>query len=228
MEDLFGKYINELTHTPLYAYNGKLYTKDTLPEGAWEAASEFDGINVFVTPVGLCTPNALIKYINDKGYETGVSLYELYGKRYSGVDTLGTAYFKEFMETLFYTYYSGTIDKTAQEEYLATLSPIMRLSVTLGKQGDGGSYVPTSSYDYVYEFYRYSDGCVMVRVYRQQRTTGATIEEVSDFYITLASYKKLVSAYCGLLDAKKIDNDLPYATEDGANMIFDIPRSDDE
>ena len=224
MKDLYGKYINELSHTVLFAYEGKIYTESTLPEGAWDTASEFDGINVFVTPVGECTPNKLLKFMSDKGYTLGVSLYELYGGGYVGVDNVGTSYFKEFTETLFYTYYTGTIDKELQSDIIDGSSPIMRLTVTLGKHGEnsGSSYVPTSSFDYVYEFYRYSDGCVMVRVFRQNRTTGAVIEEVSDFYITTFAFKKMVFAYLGLLNVEEVNNDLPFATESGADAYLPI------
>ena len=225
MSDLYGTYVNELTHKPLYAYNGKLYTKAGLPEGALSQATEYDGIDVFVTPSGNTTANKLVNMMAEKGYTKGLSLYELYGKKTAKLDTLGTANFKEFIEVLFYTFYSGSIPKTStdgspsQDDVLANYSPVMRFKVTLGEtspdetDANSGIQVPMYAYDYVYEFYKYSDNEVLVRVYRQNRESG-TIRagEVADFYISNHAFKKLASSYLALLNGETVDNDLPFGS----------------
>jgi len=208
MTDIYGSYDIELTHSKLYAYAGKLYTKDKLPEEAKDLASSYNAIDAFVTPSGECSDTALLKFIQEKGY-TGVSLYEFYDKKLVELDSLGTSNFRELMELIFYTYYAGVLTDAEKAEIGA--SPLlMKMKVTLGKHPDGvttGIYEPTSSFDYSYEFYRISDRKIAVRVYRESRIDGSVSQDVNDFYISTFAFKKIVNAYVSMLNGMNIDNE---------------------
>ena len=197
MEDLYGTYSNELQHTELYAYNGRLYTKSQLTEEELSSATKYDGINVTVTPSGECSDTKFSDFLREKGY-TYSSLYEFYDKKTHDLDSLGTANFKEFAEILFYTRYESFYKEGESKE-----GPLlMKMKVRL--------YEGYSVYDYVYEFYRTSDRRVMVKLYREDRIDGTKIQEVSDFYISTFAFKKAVNAYMGILNGDNIDGEIPY------------------
>lgn len=208
MTDIYGSYDIELTHSKLYAYGGKLYTQDKLPEEAKDLASSYNAIDAFVTPSGECSDTALLKFIQEKGY-TGVSLYEFYGKKLVELDSLGTSNFRELMELIFYTYYAGVLTD-AEKAQIDTSPLLMKMKVTLGKHPEGvtsGTYEPTSSFDYSYEFYRVSDRKIAVRVYRESRIDGSVSQDVNDFYISTFAFKKIVNAYVSMLNGINIDNE---------------------
>ena len=207
MDDVKGTYSNKLQHNWVYAYDGGLYDKSKLTDEQLAASVKYDAIDVIVTPSGDYTQTELSKYIKDKGY-TFVSLRELYGpKKTIGMDSAGTANFKEFIQTLYFTHYEGYVDEQTQKDALENGELLMRMSVTL-EEGTAGA----SAYDYVYEFYRVSSRRVVVRLYRQNRIDGtqAPNEDVSDFYISIFSFKKLVNKYFGILNADNIDNEIAY------------------
>ena len=197
MEDLYGSYSNELNHTELYAYNGKLWTKSQLTDEELSVATKYDGINVVVTPSGDCTETEFSRFLEQKGY-TYSSLYEFYDKKNVELDTLGTSNFKEFAEILFYTTYAGHY--VEGESKAGPL--VMRMKVRL--------YEGYSVYDYVYEFYRTSDRRFMVKLYKENRVDGERIQEVSDFYISGFAFKKVVNAYMGILNKDNIEGEIPY------------------
>ena len=97
----------------------------------------------------------------------------------------------------------------------------MKMTVTLGEaygedetshadKFKAGIYKATSSYDYAYEFYRASDRRIMVRIFREDRTTGTALESVSDFYISTYAFKKIVNCYMQILSAETVDNEMSY------------------
>ena len=197
MEDLYGSYSNELLHSELYAYNGRLWTKSQLTEEELSKATKYDGINVTVTPSGDCTETEFSKFLEKMGYSYS-SLYEFYDKKTIELDTLGTSNFKEFAEILFYTTYAGHY---AEGESKA--GPlVMRMKVRL--------YDGYDAHDYVYEFYRTSDRRFMVKLYKENRIDGTRIQEVSDFYVSGFAFKKLVNAYMGILNKDNIEVEIPY------------------
>ena len=59
-------------------------------------------------------------------------------------------------------------------------------------------------------FYRVSDRRVVVHLYKQISGNDTKIAEVSDFYVSIFSFKKLVNLYFGLLNTDNINNELPY------------------
>jgi hypothetical protein len=67
----------------------------------------------------------------------------------------------------------------------------------------------SSAYPYVYEFYRIDDRRVMVSVYRLG-TDGVHINEVSDFFISIFAFKKMVRNFVNLLNGAEINVDSGY------------------
>lgn len=212
MDDLKGIYDIKLNHKEIYiGTDGKTYTSlDKLPENTKLQAS-FDYITTVVTPDGECTPNKLLEYIEKMGYEK-VSLSEFYNEeigggtaQYTRYDTLGTTNFKRFLETLYFTTYSGVVEAGEQAEIIENAPMVMRLSFKLS----------SSAWRYVYEFYRYDDRRVLVRLYQAtydeqtheyvQKTTP-----VSDFYVSTFAFKKLADKYTQLMNAEIIEKEEAY------------------
>lgn len=207
MDDVKGTYSNKLQHNQLYAYGGKLYEKSQLTSEQLSLAVKYDAIDVIVTPSGDCIDTKLSQYLEEKNYSF-VSLRELYGsKNFVEMDSRGTANFKKFIQTLYFTHYEGAIDEEAQKDALTNGRLLMRMSITMA-EGSGGE----SAYDYVYEFYRVSDRRVVVRLFRQNRidVTEPVKTEVSDFYVSTFSFKKLVNKYFAMMNAQTVDNNVPY------------------
>ncbi len=207
MDDVKGTYNNKLQHNQLYAYGGRLYEKSQLTADQLSLAVKYDAIDVIVTPSGDCIDTKLSQYLEEKNYSF-VSLRELYGsKNFLEMDSLGTANFKKFIQTLYFTHYEGSIDAEAQKDALTKGKLLMRMSITMA-EGSGGE----SAYDYVYEFYRVSDRRVVVRLFKQNRidVNESVKTEVSDFYVSTFSFKKLVNKYFGMMNAETVDNNVPY------------------
>ena len=206
-DDIKGIYDMTLDHRTIYiGTDNKGYLKPPTDV----SYSEFDEITVVVTPEGECTPNALTNYIAEKGYSF-VSLTELYnqlvggGKQtFAGYDSLGTSNFKEFIETLYFTTYAGVVEPNKQIEVVEATDVLMRMSFKLSSSG-----MP-----YVYEFYRYDDRCVMVRIYQESynAATGEykTTTPVSDFYISTFAFKKLVNHFIDVMNTVDIDKENAY------------------
>ena len=202
MEDRKGSYSFDLNHRTLYyTSDGKGYF--TEPESY---SSTFDFITVNVTPSGECTPNKFIEYTTakQKSAETLTNLYkDLVGGGkdvYISTDTYGTAYFKEVIEMLYNTRYTGVLTEEEQAAALSGAPMVMRFSVKLD----------SSAYKYVYEFYRVSDRRVMVSIYQADSEGNKMGTPVSDFYLSTYAFKKIVSGFWGLLNAEEIDTDAGY------------------
>jgi hypothetical protein len=75
--------------------------------------------------------------------------------------------------------------------------------------------IESSAYRYVYEFYRYSEGKVMVRLYQADydaatNTFSKIASDVSDFYISNFAFRKIVGNFENLLNVKMIDKEAGY------------------
>ncbi len=228
MEDIYGSYSNELTHQALYAYGGKIVEKSDLTEEQLQYASAYDGIFLYVSPTGECSDSKFLKYYDSllttlkiDGVDYGGALFPFYDSKYIELDTLATSNFKEMLETIFYTQYVDNLTEEEQTAALADGKLLMKMTVTLGEaygedetshaeKRKAGIYKATSSYDYAYEFYRASDRRIMVRIFREDRTTGATLESVSDFYISTYAFKKIVNCYMQILAGENVDNEMSY------------------
>ena len=80
----------------------------------------------------------------------------------------------------------------------------MRMSFKLSSSGS----------PYVYEFYRYDDRCVMVRIYQESYNSATgeykTTTPVSDFYISTFAFKKLVNHFIDVMNTIDIDKENAY------------------
>ena len=207
MEDRYGTYYNELRHAETYTYGGRLYKKSQLTEAQLQQASKYDSIEVVVTPSGNCYESELSKFLAEKNY-TQVSFREFYGAdKTDRMDSLGTSYFKEFIETLFNTRYHGTLSDEEQAAAYAGGELVMRMTVNLV---ESEQYSPL--YHYVYEFYRISSRRVMVKI-SQVRRDGSERYSVSDFYVSNFAFKKLCSKYFDLLEGNPVNNEAVFSEE---------------
>ncbi len=207
MSDFYGTFVSKLQHNWRWVYNGKTYLKENLTAEQLALAVETDFIQVIQSCKGECSDTELGKFLKENGY-SAISLYEFYDKEMVEGDSLGTEHFKEFIETLYYTFYEGSLseeEQFANSELVTSEQFLMRMTIKLEE-------VENYKYYYAYEFYRISDRRVMVRLYKVDVTTGEFADEpVSDFYISTFAYKKLVYKYMGILNKKDIDNDVAYS-----------------
>ena len=213
-EDLKGLYQMNLIHEDVYwGTDGERYEyEEDVPDGIG-IESTFDEITVVVKPVGECTPNKLTDYVIGNTTTGFVSLSQLYNKLtadgnyqiFSAYDPLGTSNFKKFLENIYLTGYSGVVSPDEQKEILANNDMLFRMSYK----------IESSAYRYVYEFYRYSEGKVMVRLYQADydaatNTFSKIASDVSDFYISNFAFRKIVSNFENLLNVKMIDREAGY------------------
>ena len=202
-DDLYGSYSNELEHVKLYAYDGRLYLANQLTAEELAKASPYDMINVMVTPYGDCITTEFSKFLEDNNIDRA-TLYEFFDKKTVELDTLGTYNFKEFVGVLFFIHYEGSLSEEEQTSEAANNAKI------LAKLKVG---IINSAKDYVYEFYRIADSRVMVKIYEADVVTGEKLSDgkvVSDFYISMHSFKKLIGTYFEMLNKNNIDAEIPY------------------
>ena len=192
MEDIYGSYDFELIHKTV---------------NIGEVGNKFDKINVIATPMGNCSDNKLLQYIaNNEGY-TFVSLEEffnsIYGKDKNDEyfpDSTGTSIFKEIIKMIYFTGYVDNISESEQTDILENGKMLMKLSFKIA----------SSSYRYVYEFYRNDDRRVLVKLYQADADGNAKTTPVSDFYLSTFAFKKIVRCFVGMLNGEIIDTDLGY------------------
>ncbi len=213
-EDLVGIYQMNLNHEDVYWGNdGKRYEYEKdIPDGV-SLESTFDEITVVVKPYGECTPNKLTEYISEKTTTGMVSLTQLYNKLtgdgkhniYSANDPLGTSNFKKLLENIYSTGYSGVIPLEEQAKIVSENKMLFRMSYK----------IESSAYRYVYEFYRYAENRVMVRLYQADydaatNTYSKETTAVADFYISNFAFRKIVNNFTELLNVKMIDKEVGY------------------
>ncbi len=130
--------------------------------------------------------NAYYDYILGGGKET------TYGSDYAGA-----GYFKEAIQTLFFTTYLGMLED-GDRETIANDTPIMTMRVKLRED-----VLP-----YVFEFYRIDDRRVGVRLYSEWEEGEVAGElEVCDFYISTYAMKKIANAFLAVTRAEEFDID---------------------
>jgi hypothetical protein len=144
---------------------------------------------------------ALSKYITDNGIVGPVDFSRFYGNgtdNYIELDTEDVSYFKEVMLILYMTNYVDTL--TAAEQSAAmTHDPIMTIELALKKSTD----------KYVYEFRRFEDRRVMVTI-KCCAPDGTVRHESSDFYISSAITREIITGFVYLLNGKPVDSDIFY------------------
>ena len=204
MADVKGSYDLKLNHRTAYVFSNAIYY--TKPDVS--GYTERDEITVVVTPnfEKAYTDTGINKFIKDNNY-TFVSLTEYYNALYGEdvdelkaayPDPIGTAYFKEAIQTLYLTRLVGTLTEEEQQRALES-EALLRIKV-------GTSFRETK---YAYEFYRLDDRRVMVRIYNEG-PDGRASGSVSDFYISTFAFKKIVSSYQGVLNGERIDSSVGY------------------
>jgi len=215
--DVKGLYQMGLQHDNIYigTDNRRYVNEESIPEGVG-VQSIFDEITVNVTPKGECTPSKLTEYMAERNNGSDfVSLTELYNKLtgdgnkniYAGYDPLGTSNFKKLLENIYSTTYSGVIPEGEQSKILEKNKMLFRMSFKIPE---------SSAWYYVYEFYRYDDGRVMVKLYQasyEADTNTYTPKEftvVSDFYISNFAFRKIVNNFISLLNVEIIDMEVGY------------------
>ncbi len=209
LSDFSGIFNSEIYHNWVYAYNGKYYNENQLTEEQLDSATYVDLLDIYQTIKQEGTETELSKLLAEKGI-SGIALREFYDKALieDGSDYLGTEYFKTFVEMLFYTMYSGSLDAEEQADNAYLIEEgkyLLSMTVSLGEVED-------YKYNYVYEFYRISDRRVMVRLYKTDAKTGDMVDEaVNDFYISTFAFKKLANGYISLLNKEEIDINAAYS-----------------
>lgn len=216
MTDVYGSYSFEVEKRDLYVgtnEDNKLIA-DYVP---FEGATKTNKYFVNISAAGERMDTEFEKVLNSEGYKYDVvSVTNLYNVVQNGgeplhhsiVDTEGVAQFKAAYELMQVTQYTGTVDslgeqmREAADARVAEGNPDLRIRFKLS----------TSSYYYTYEFYRFSDRCVQVRVFQSNSKGQAVTPPLNDFYISTLSFKKIVTAYVNVLNGKTVDIGAGYDT----------------
>ena len=218
LDEIHGKFTNELVEYELYSYGGKTYRykSDIVKEHGEEAANKatripilriFTGYSESQTCPGCAhAVTELQKQLAATGKDT-VALDVLYGGKASpsGEDLLGTAGFREFIGALFWTIYQDELTEEDKTQVTAE-NLLMRFKVDLGED-----YMYT--WRYVYEFYRVDDRRVAVKLYKENPDGTIVKDEngdkivTTDFYVSTFAFKKLVSKYYELVNAQVVDQE---------------------
>ncbi len=202
MSDLSGSYFFDLIHN-----TNATYETSKKDENGDPITDTFHKITVSVTPSDMNVSNKLVDYMKEKGY-TSVSLSELYKHAYNMQyvydkdtypESIGTEYFKEAMLMLYLMAYVDIMPEDERAEALSPENMLLRMTFEIDR---------TSRF-YTYEFYRADDRRILIKMYSKD-SDGNASNSVSDFYISSFAFKKIVSNLQGLLNAEKIDPNIPY------------------
>ena len=209
-EDLDATYNFELTHKAVYvATVGNKMVADYEP---FDGATKADQLSVYVSAVGDNRPETEFDRIFENNKVSlpnakDVSISQIYAEVQNGgepmwediINTVGVSNFKSVFELTQLVRFHGIL--TDEERALAEdIAPVMTIKV---KMDSNGNY-------YTYEFIRFDDRKVMVRLYEADADGNMASSAVSDFYITTFALKKLVGNYMNLLNGVSIDRDQGY------------------
>lgn len=209
MEDVKGIYDFDISYETVYLKEGDprvYYVKETAPEGSVEQ-KEF---NIDVTQSGdYMTDTELNKFAERYG-NNKVALGALYGSERlpNSAEWVGVSNFMLAFQILQMTGYEGTL--TEEEQARASdANKLMSITLSLNARN-------AQPHDYVYEFYRIADRKIMVKTYLMDddgSVVGGEDGCVSSFYISTASFKKMVNAYLTVFNAGTVDGEIPYVDE---------------
>ena len=218
LDEMHGKFTNEITEYNVFSYNGKTYRYESeivkqFGEEALELTSIIPILRIHTgyTPWDGChnCQHAITELQRqlEATAKDKIALDVLYGGKATpgGEDLLGTDCFKEFIGTLFWTIYQDELAE-GDKEQVTRDNLVMRFSVDLGP-----TYQYT--YKYVYEFYRIDDRRVAVKLYKQNPGGDIVKDEngqeivTTDFYISTFAFKKLVSKYYELVNVQAVDKE---------------------
>ena len=211
MEDLYGDFNFDVNVKTVY--QGYVNGKFTTSYEHFTGATAVDKFYVNASCSEDSVETELSKYL-DKLSMDEVSVSALYNEVMGKgeelfvpgtIETVGVSNFKEAFELLQLTRYEGTLTEEEQQraegkEY------IMKMQILIGGANSSSLY-------YTYEFYRVDDRKVMVSLYQTNADGSIKTTEVSDFYISTFSFKKLVNGFLGVLNAQEIDIEQGYPEE---------------
>ena len=227
-DEISGKYTNNVVEQKVYAYGDKLYGSIAEIQKEFGEDAEIVTVSLIKVKTGYTASHdcgevgcshltSLLQNKLQASGADGIYLHDLYDKALTerGEDYLGTDCFREFLGTLFNTIYQDSItDENRDSMSDATL--LMRMKVDLGEEytDQNGKYVR-----YVYEFYRVSDRRVAVRLYKENSSgsivwEGGVEADTADYYISSFAFKKIVSKYWELVNAKRVDKNEAYTDYD--------------
>ena len=184
-----------------------------------QPTTEGGNLEISVSASGECTDNKLIEYLADekypKNYLGAASMKDFYeymsnatAEDYKAVlpDSLGVSSFKDAMRMVYFMTYTDVMPEDERVPKAENL--VMRMTLLLEE-----STKNASPHTYVYEFYICDDydRRILVNIY-QQDSSGNMIGEmhVSDFYISMFAFKKIVANFTGVLNAELIEPDIGY------------------
>ncbi len=208
MNDVYGKYNFDLLHETVYVdAEGNAYSIP--PSGDYDI---YNLSHVTTSQSGDCFVTEFSKFIEANGL-TETELTTLYnnvrgdGSMIMGSkDTLGSGNFKNLMHLIYGIYYTDTLSdmSDAEKAEIKSRAPLMKMSVLL----------ETSGYYYTYEFHKIDERRVMVSLYRSDSEGKQITEGVTDFYLSTGAFKKIAQGFIDVLNAKDIDAEVGYPTED--------------
>lgn len=194
-DDMYGKYLFELSHRDVTYQNGSQTATETV-------------LSVKVTPEGSCTPNKLTEFISANGYSY-VSLEEFFNSLYPNdpenkdcyPESLGSSYFRELLLMLYCIDYEGMLTEEEQTAARDLNKRLLRMELKM----------TSSQNSYVFEFYAIDSVRTMVSIHRENPNGDVTLGPVSDFYISNFAFRKIVkNGFFDLLNGVKIDGDTAY------------------
>ena len=215
MKDVYGSYHLDVQHQDWYV--GVFGDKMNAGPEYFEGASKTDKLYVYISPDGDGERmDSVFEDLLRDSPQGKVSVTNIYNVVHNGgnpmhasiVDTVGVANFKSAFEVLQLTRYHAPIYTLGEDDIAAAdaameRKPDMTVKVKMF----------SNSYYYTYEFYRFSDRCVRVKLYQSTSTGYAVTSAVSDFYISTLAYKKIVSVYTSLLNGEYVETDFGYTEE---------------
>ena len=194
MSDVYGSYDFSMTHTDYYYdANGNKYTEDA-PNRTHD-----NFIKLFLSVGEGAMDSAVSDYIAEKGIDGKLAFSEFFdsvsGGGMVGYDTRDVESFKNIMQKIYLTRYTGMLTEEEQEAG-ALLEPIFSMELKLSG----------SSNRYLYEFRRIDERRVMVTLTR----TGSKPSSSSDFYISSAALREIVGGFVYLINGLDVDAEESY------------------
>lgn len=202
MEDIYGKYLFDITHIDKYIdTNGIPHLTPA------KDRTHYDFMQIVLSQSEGAMQTEFSKYLERYGL-TAANFNEFYDATYGGgrptaikYDTADVAYFKSFMQMMFMIGYTDPLTEEEQAEGMSK-DVIMRMSLDIEGTLD----------NYVYEFRRIDDRRVMISLSRVDKD-GNVLSTASDFYLSTFATRKIVAGVISLLSGEKVDG----AVDDGYN-----------
>ena len=102
---------------------------------------------------------------------------------------------------LYLTKYVDVLPESEREGFKKAENLIMRMTLE----------ITSSSYEYVYEFYRGDDRRILVSIHKENERGEIVTTPVADFYISTLAMKKIANNVVGILNGELIDIEEGYS-----------------